>query len=122
MNCSAPPISPSDVDWIPATMRNPFYEQILVRLQDGLRSTTGISHEYADGNIRRWQARYAMHLVKLHDFDHAAAVLQPQQDPSASELEIRYRIALAKNQFDAVLDQYRANPEKAPKAEELRTV
>ena len=63
-----------------------------------------------------------MHLVELHDFDHAAAVLQPQQDPSAQELEIRYRIALANNQFDAILDQYRANPEKAPKAEELRTV
>ena len=111
-----------DVDWIPAKMRNPIYEQVLRRLQDGLRNTAGISREYADGNIRRWQARYAMHLVELHDFDHAAAVLQPQQDPSAQELEIRYRIALANNQFDAILDQYRANPEKAPKAEELRTV
>ena len=111
-----------DANWIPAKMRNPIYDQILAHLQDGLRNTTGISRQYADENIRSWQDRYAMHLVELHEFDHAAAVLQTQEEPSARELEIRYRIALANNQFDAILDQYRANPEKAPKAENLRIV
>jgi tetratricopeptide (TPR) repeat protein len=63
-----------------------------------------------------------MHLVELREFDQAAAVLQPQADPSAQELEIRYRVALAKNQFDSILEQYRANPEKAPKADTLHKV
>jgi tetratricopeptide (TPR) repeat protein len=111
-----------DVNWIPAKMRNPIYDQVLAHLQDGLRNSAGISRQYAEENIRSWQARYAMHLVELHDFDHAAAVLQPQQEPSARELEIRYRIALAEHRFDGILDEYRANPEKAPKAENLRTV
>jgi tetratricopeptide (TPR) repeat protein len=111
-----------DVNWIPAKMRNPIYDQMLLRLQDGLRNTTGISRQYVDENIRAWQARYAMHLVELHEFDQAAAVLQPQPEPSAQELEIRYRVALANHQFDTILDQYRANPEKAPKPENLRTV
>jgi len=111
-----------DVSWIPAKMRNPIYDQILTHLQDKLRNTVGISRQYAEENIRSWQARYAMHLVGLREFDHAAAVLQPQQEPSARELEIRYRIALANNQFDSILDRYRANPESAPKAENLRTV
>jgi len=111
-----------NANWIPAKMRNPIYDQILAHLQDGLRNTTGISRQYAEENIRSWQSRYAMHLVDLHEFDHAAAVLQPQQEPTAKELEIRYRIALAKNQFDAILDQYRTNSETAPRAENLRTV
>ena len=111
-----------DVNWIPAKVRNPIYEQILAHLQDGLRNSTGISRQYAEENIRSWQARYAMHLVELHEFDRAAAVLQPQQEPSARELEIRYRIALEEHKFDGILDEYRANPEKAPKAENLRTV
>ncbi len=109
-----------DVNWIPAKMRNPIYEQVLAHLQDGLRNSTGISRQYAEENIRSWQARYAMHLVELHEFDRAAAVLQPQQEPAARELEIRYRIALANNQFEGILDEYRSNPEKAPKAENLR--
>ena len=111
-----------DVNWIPAKMRNPIYDQILLHLQDRLRNITGISRQYGEENIRSWQSRYAMHLVGLHEFDHAAAVLQPQREPSARELEIRYRIALANRQFDAILDQYRANAESAPKAENLRTV
>jgi len=109
-----------DANWIAAKARNPIYDQILLHLQDRLRNVTGISRQYAEENIRSWQARYAMHLVGLREFDHAAAVLQAQREPSAAELEIRYRIALANHQFDAILDQYRANPESAPKAENLR--
>ena len=71
-----------EADWIPAKMRNPIYEQIIARLQDRLRSTEDLSRQGAEDIIRSWQARYAMHLVELQEFDHAAAVLKPQQDPS----------------------------------------
>jgi len=111
-----------EAGWIPAKMRNPIYEQVLAHLQDRLRTTADISRQYAEENLRSWQARYAMHLVELREFDQAAAVLQSQEEPSAKELEIRYRIALAKDQFDSILDQYRANPDKTPKADNLRKV
>jgi Flp pilus assembly protein TadD len=111
-----------EAQWIPAKMRNPIYEQIIVRLEDRLRTTGDVSRQYAEDSIRSWQSRYAMHLVEQREFDHAASVLQPQQDPTTAELEIRYRISLARDQFDAILAEYRANPEKAPKADTLRTV
>jgi tetratricopeptide (TPR) repeat protein len=109
-------------DWIPAKQRNPIYEQIVAHMQDRARATEAISRQYAEENLRSWQARYAMHLVELQEFDHAASVLQPQEEPSAKELEIRCRIALASGKFDSILEPYRANSEKAPRAETLREV
>ena len=106
--------------WIPARMRNPVYEQVIAHLQSQLPAVGDASREYAEQNLRSWQARYAMHLVELQEFDQAAAVLQPQEEPTAQELEIHLRIALAKGEFDSILAQYRANPDKAPKAESLR--
>ncbi len=111
-----------EADWIPAKMRNPIYEQIIARLQDHLRSTEDLSRQGAEDIIRSWQARYAMHLVEQQEFDRAASVLEPQPEPTTAELEIRYRIALASGQFDSILAQYRANPEKAPNPESLRQV
>jgi tetratricopeptide (TPR) repeat protein len=108
--------------WIPARMRNPVYEQVIAHLQAQLPAVGDASREYAEQNLRSWQARYAMHLVELQEFDQAAAVLQPQEEPTAQELEIHFRIALAKEEFDSIVAQYRANPDKAPKAESLRQV
>ena len=108
--------------WIPAQTRNPIYEQIIAHLQAQLPAVGDASKEYAQQNLRSWQARYAMHLVELQEFDQAAAVLQPQEEPTAQELEIHFRIALAKGEFDSILVQYRANPDNAPKADSLRQV
>ena len=108
--------------WIPARMRNPIYEQVIAHMQAQLPAVGDASRQYAEENLRSWQARYAMHLVELQEFDQAAAVLQPQEEPTAQELEIHFRIALAKGEFDSILAQYRANPDKAPKAESLRQV
>ena len=111
-----------DVDWIPGKLRDPIYEQIIAHLQDRLRGKDAVPGQYAEESLRSWQARYAMHLVGLQEYEHAAAVLQLHQEPTATELEVRYRIALANKQFDSILEQYRVNPEKAPPAANLRQV
>jgi hypothetical protein len=109
-------------NWIPAKLRNPVYAQIIAHAQDRLRNTEGISRQYAEEDLRSWQARYAMHLVEEKEFDQAATVLQPHDPPTATELEVRYRIALANDQFDAIVEQYRSNPDKAPQPEVSRQV
>ena len=111
-----------NVDWIPAKARDPFFEQIIVRKQEHLRSEQGIEKEYAESNLRSWQERFALHLVHQGEFDRAAAVLQPQARPDALELEVRYRIALARSEFNSIFENYAATPETAPRAQLLRKV
>lgn len=111
-----------DARWIPAKMRNSIYAQIIAHAQDRLRNTEGMSRQYAEEDLRSWQARYAMHLVEQREFDQAATVLQPHEPPTATELEVRSRIALANNQFDSMVEQYRSNPDKAPQSQVLRQV
>jgi tetratricopeptide (TPR) repeat protein len=81
-----------------------------------------LARQYAEEELRSWQSRYAMHLVQQKKYEQAATVLQPHDPPTATELEVRYRIALANNQFDSLVEQYRAAPDKAPQPELLRTV
>jgi tetratricopeptide (TPR) repeat protein len=108
--------------WIPASARDPLYQQVLGRLQDSLRTREGLSREYMEQDFRSWQLKYARYLVDLKQSDRAAVVLQSlkSEQPSADELELRFRLAIERNEFDSILNQYRAEPEKAPPAEVLR--
>lgn len=109
-------------DWIPAKMKNPIYEQIIAHVQDRLRNAEAVSGQYTQDDLRTWQARYAMHLIEQKDFEQAAAVLEAHDHPTALELEASFRIALANNQFDTLIEPYRANPDQAPPARTLRQV
>ena len=108
--------------WIPASARDPLYQQVLAHLQDSLRTREGLSREYMEQDFRSWQLRYARYLVDLKQFDRAAVVLQSikSEQPSADELELRSRLAIERNEFDSILDEYRVKPESAPSAEVLR--
>ncbi len=112
----------ADANWIPAKERNPIYAQIIERMQANLGAKEGLSKQYAEEELRNWQSRYAMHLVEQKQFEQAAAVLQPHEQPTSSELEVRYRVALANNQFDSIIEGYRSNPDKAPQPDVLRQV
>jgi hypothetical protein len=111
-----------DVDWIPAKARDALFEQIILRKQESARSAQGVEKEYAESNLRSWQERFAMHLVRQGEFDRAASVLQPQGQPDSRELEVRYRIALAHGEFNSIFESYAAAPETAPRAQLLRRV
>jgi tetratricopeptide (TPR) repeat protein len=80
--------------------------------------------------------QYAKFLVDLGQFDKAEELLNSlvkpsatrgeeateSESPSVQELEARMRIAIARNQFDAMIDQYKTHPETAPSVEMLRSV
>ncbi len=112
-----------DVSWFPAAARDPVYQQLIARLQQRVGENQGLSQEYAQQDLMRWQIQYARYLVERRQFDRAAAALQElpsHERPSAEELELRFRIALARGEFDAMLAQYRSLPEQAPPPDTLR--
>jgi tetratricopeptide (TPR) repeat protein len=110
--------------WIPVNAKEPIYKQMISRLEDRVRANEGLEKDYAQQELRRWQLIYVRYLIGQKRFDAAAELLDSLPKPealSANELELRLRIAIARNQVDSILDQYRALPEQAPSAETLRS-
>lgn len=114
----------ANANWIPAAARDPLYQQVLSHLQDRARTREGAALEYVEQDLRNWQVQYARYLIDLKQFDAAANVLQSakSEHPGADELELWFRVALERNEFDSILGQYRAAPEKAPAGDVLRVV
>jgi tetratricopeptide (TPR) repeat protein len=113
----------AQVGWIPLSAREPIYLQLLERLQEHVRSADGLAKGYAENDLAEWQLRWARYLVRTKQYERAGAVLDalPKDRPaSASQLELMYRVAIERNQLDAILDQYRAAPEHAPAADVLQ--
>lgn len=110
--------------WIPVSAKDPIYLQKIARLQERARTADGVEKEYADQELRRWQMIYVRYLIGEKQFDRAAELLDSLPKPeslSANELELRLRIAIARNQLDSALEQYRTVPEQAPDSTTLRT-
>jgi hypothetical protein len=126
--------------WIPAKAKDPIYLQYLSQLLSQVQKSDALAKTYAEQDLRNWQLQYASFLVGLGQFDKAEealnSVVKPSvsraggdseevadgQSPSLQELEVRMRIAIARNQFDAMIDQYKSHPESAPAVELLRNV
>lgn len=112
-----------NASWIADNAREPLYQSYLATLQDRSRTTDGLAKQYAEQDLRTWQVRYAEFLVKMKRFDRAAAVLDalPKENQSdEKELEVRIRIAVERQQLDAMIEQYRQAPENAPNSDALR--
>ena len=110
--------------WVPVGAKEPIYQQIIARLQDRLRGIDGLEKEYAQQELRRWQLVYVRYLIGQKQYDRATELLEslPKQEPvSANELELQLRIAIARNQLDATLEQFRSLPDQAPNPATLRT-
>jgi tetratricopeptide (TPR) repeat protein len=125
--------------WIPARAKDPIYQQYLSQLQAQVEKSDALAKTYAEQDLRNWQLQYANFLVRLGQFDKAEealnSVIKPSvsraggdseevadgQSPSLQELEVRMRIAIARNQFDAMIEQYKSHPETAPGVDLLRS-
>ena len=110
--------------WIPVSAKDPIYRQMIARLEDRLHNAEGLQKDYAEQDLRRWQLIYVRYLLGEKEFDKAAELLQslPKAETlSANELELQLRIAIARDELDATLAQYRSLPEQAPNPATLRT-
>jgi tetratricopeptide (TPR) repeat protein len=111
--------------WIPLTAREPIYTHLIEQLRSREQNTQALAQDYAASDLRRWQVQYSRFLLDTKQYDRALAIidsLPKQATPAADELEIRYRVAIAQNAFNALIDHYRAAPGLAPPLETLRTV
>lgn len=111
--------------WLPASAKEPVYQQYLAQLQAQAQKSDALARDYAEQDLRQWQVKYAKFVFNQGQVDRAAAVLDslPKVDtPAQDELAVRLRIAIARNQLDEVLAGYRDHPETAPAAESLRGV
>jgi cellulose synthase operon protein C len=125
--------------WIPAKSKDPVYQQYLNQLQAQVQKSDALAKTYAEQDLRSWQIQYARFLADLGQFDKAEEALNSAtkpggttggdaeattdaQSPSAQGLDVRMRIAIARNQFDATIEQYKSHPETAPGVDLLRSV
>ena len=109
--------------WLAGAARDPIYQQLLARLEERAGKTEGLAHDYAGQELGQWQRRYARYLIDQKQYDRAAAILDSmakQELAIPDGLELRFRIAVERKQFDALIEQYRAIPEQAPATETLR--
>jgi cellulose synthase operon protein C len=120
--------------WIPASAKDPIYQQYIDYLQSRVQATDALARTYEEQSLHGWQIRYARYLVEMDQFDKAEETLNALGQPSqaeaqevgplagADETEVRMRIAIARKQFEAMVEQYKTNPESAPAIEVLRSV
>jgi hypothetical protein len=107
----------AQANWIPPSAREPIYLRLIDQLKSTVHSSQSLAQEYAVGDLRQWQVRYARYLASMKQYERAMAVLDslPKQAAIApNELEIRYRVALASGKFDSILEHYRTVPDDAP--------
>ncbi len=111
--------------WIPASAKEPVYQQYLAQLQVQVQKSDALARQYAEQDLRQWQVAFAQFLFDQRQVERAASVLDslPQLTTAGQdELGVRLRIAIARNQLEAVLAGYREHPETAPARELLRGV
>jgi tetratricopeptide (TPR) repeat protein len=134
--------------WIPASAKEPIYQQYLSQLQAQVQKSDALARTYAEHDLRNWQVSYAKFLVDGGRIDRAEEVLNSLAKPvrdqvnspasdgagadeadatelqttSQGELEVRLRIAIARNQLEGLIDSYKSHPESAPSIEMLRTL
>lgn len=108
-----------EAKWIPLAQRDPLYQRILEIRQDKLKTLQGYEAEWAQRPLWEWQVRWLRHLIVTRQYERASAVLEslPQEtrDAQAHDLiPLRLRIAAETKTLDAVLDGYRADPQRIP--------
>src|SRR5262249_33321142 len=115
-----------DVKWIPQANRGLLYQRILETKQAAVAKSEGAQQEIAKSELSYWQTRWLGYLVDSRQYARAAdliAALRKDAGPSdlATLVPFEIQCAARLETLDALISSYKATPEIAPSAENLRT-
>ncbi|HJZ62897.1 MAG TPA: hypothetical protein VKD70_01160 [Candidatus Acidoferrum sp.] len=115
-----------DVKWIPQANRGLLYQRILETKQAAVAKSEGAQQEIAKSELSYWQTRWLGYLVDSRQYARAAdliAALRKDAGPSdlATLVPFEIQCAARLETLDALISSYKATPEIAPAAENLRT-
>jgi len=116
----------ADASWIPLAQRAPIYQRILESKENAVSKLTGLERQYAEQDLSSWQVRWVQYLVRTKQYAAAAAAIAalPEETRGVQAgvlVPLDLRVAAQLGTLDAKLTAYRAEPQRAPAAETLRT-
>ena len=116
----------ADASWIPLPHRAPIYQRILELKEEAASQRSGPERQYAEQDVAAWQVRWIQYLVLTKQYTAAAAAIaalpQETRDAHAATLvPLDLRVAAQLATLDSKLASYRAEPQRSPAPEILRT-
>ncbi len=116
----------ADAQWIPIAQRGMIYQRILALKEQAIGNLDGLERENALQDFGSWQQRYIQYLILAKQYQVAAATI------NALSRETRHArrfvlvplelLAAAKiGTLDSILSSYKAEPQKAPAPDLLRS-
>jgi predicted Zn-dependent protease len=115
-----------EVSWIPIAQRAPIYQRILESKGSAVSKLTGLERQYAEQDLGSWQVRWVQYLVRTKQYAAAAAAIaalpeESREAQAATLVPFDLQIAAQLGTLDSKLTGYRADPQRAPAPEILRT-
>ena len=116
----------ADASWIPLAHRAPIYQRILESKEAAAGKLNGLERQYAEQDLGSWQLRWVQYLVRTKQYPAAAATIAALSDETRAAqvgalVPLDLQVAAQLGTLDAKLTAYRAEPQKAPASEILRT-
>jgi tetratricopeptide (TPR) repeat protein len=116
----------ADASWIPLAHRAPIYRRILESKENAAIKLNGLERQYAEQDLGAWQLRWVQYLVRTKQYAGAAAAIAslPEETSAAQAgalVPLELQVAAQVGTLDTKLISYRAEPQRAPASELLRT-
>jgi tetratricopeptide (TPR) repeat protein len=116
----------ADISWIPSSERAPVYQKILQLKEDAIHNLDGLERQNAQQDLGSWQERWIRYLVRTKQYSAAAGAIAvlPQETmdvQSVTLIPLELQVDAQLGTLDSALAAYKAQPEKAPSAEILRS-
>src|SRR5262249_35746451 len=115
-----------DIKWIPQANRGLLYQRILETKRAAVAKSEGAQQEIAKSELSYWQIRQLSYLVDNKQYAQSTELITAlRKDAGPSDLAalVPYEIQCAAKlgTLDALISSYKATPETAPAAENLRS-
>ena len=112
--------------WIPPAARTPIYQRILESKQNAIGKLAGLERDYAQQDLDQWQVKWIRYLVRMKRYAEAADAIRalPVETRNAqaqSLVPLDLQVSARQGALDAKIAEYRADREKAPDSNTLRT-
>ena len=116
----------ADASWIPLAHRAPIYRRILQSKETAAGQLNGLQRQYAEQDLGSWQLRWVQYLVRTKQYAAAAAAIaalpeETREAQAGALVPLDLQVAAQLGTLDAKLTAYRAETQKAPASEILRS-
>ena len=115
-----------NASWIPLAHRAPIYQRILELKENAATQRDGLERQYAEQDVTFWQVRWIQYLARTKQYAATAAAIatlteETRGAQAATLVGLDLQAASQLGTLDSKLAAYRADPQRAPVPEVLRT-